>query len=77
MCPSGDQTSTDTREYTVDGMTCSHCVLAVTDEVGQVAGVTGVDVDLEAGRMLVRGAGFSDEAIRDAVDEAGYELAGS
>ena len=77
MCPSDDKTSTDEREYTVVGMTCAHCVRAVTEEVEQVAGVSGVDVDLEAGRVLVRGVGFSDQAIREAVDEAGYEVAGS
>jgi copper ion binding protein len=77
MCPSDDKNRTDNREYSVEGMTCSHCVMAVTDQVEQVAGVTGVDVDLEAGRVLVRGAGFSDDAIREAVDEAGYEVAGS
>jgi copper chaperone CopZ len=38
--------------------------------------VTGIDVDVAAGRVVVRGAGFTDDAIRDAVDEAGYELAG-
>jgi len=65
------------REYAVHGMTCGHCVTAVAEEVEQVPGVTGVDVDLEAGRVVVRGEGFSDEAIRDAVDEAGYEVVGS
>jgi copper chaperone CopZ len=77
MCPSDGKTSTDNREYTVDGMTCAHCVMAVTEEVEQVAGVTGVAVDLESGRVLVDGVGFSDQAIRDAVDEAGYEMTGS
>jgi copper chaperone CopZ len=77
MCPSDGRTSTEDREYSVDGMTCAHCVIAVTEGVEQVAGVAGVAVDLEAGRVLVRGVGFSDRAIRDAVDEAGYEVAGS
>ena len=62
------------REYTVQGMTCGHCVMSVTEEVEQVPGVTGVDVDLETGQVVVRGDGFSDEAIRAAVDEAGYEV---
>jgi len=39
--------------------------------------VSGVDVDLNSGRMVVRGDGFSDDAIRDAVDEAGYEVVSS
>jgi copper chaperone len=61
------------REYIVVGMTCEHCVLSVTEEVSEVDGVQGVDVDLAAGRMVVRGDA-SDEAIRAAVVEAGYEV---
>jgi copper chaperone len=67
----------DARIYTVQGMTCEHCAMSVTEEVEQVAGVTGIDVDLATGRVLVRGEGFSDEDIRDAVDEAGYEVVSS
>jgi copper chaperone len=62
------------REYTVKGMTCEHCARAVTEEVEQVPGVAGVNVDLETGRVAVRGEGFSDDAVREAVDEAGYEV---
>lgn len=61
------------RAYAVKGMTCDHCALSVTEEVEQVPGVTGIEVDLQAGRVLVRGDGFADEAIEAAVDEAGYE----
>lgn len=67
----------ENREYVVKGMTCGHCVMSVTEEVEQVPGVSGVDVDLDTGRVVVHGDGFSDEAIRDAVDEAGYEVAAS
>lgn len=62
------------RLYSVKGMTCDHCVDAVTEEVEQVQGVDHIAVDVEAGRVAVIGNGFSDEAIRHAVDEAGYEL---
>jgi copper chaperone len=62
------------RIYTVAGMTCDHCTLSVREEVSEVAGVTGADVDLETGRLTVAGDGFTDEAIRDAVAEAGYEV---
>ena len=61
--------------FTVTGMTCSHCVNAVTEEVGRVDGVEGVAVDLESGRVTVTGEGFTDEQIAAAVDEAGYQLA--
>lgn len=67
--------STSERSYTVQGMTCDHCVRSVREEVSEVAGVERVDVDLDSGRLTVGGAGFSDEAVRAAVDEAGYEVA--
>jgi len=63
------------KRYAVTGMTCEHCVRAVSSEVGRVAGVQGVDVDLAGGQVTVRGDGFTDIDIRLAVDEAGYQLA--
>ena len=63
------------KTYTVTGMTCAHCVLSVREEVGDVAGVAALDVDLATGRMAVRGAGIDDAAIANAVAEAGYEVA--
>ncbi|MQY05211.1 heavy-metal-associated domain-containing protein [Actinomadura macrotermitis] len=64
-----------TATYTVTGMTCGHCVGSVQQEVGQVAGVTGVEVDLKTGRVTVTADGRIDDAlIRDAVEEAGYEV---
>jgi copper chaperone len=62
------------RNYSVAGMTCDHCVLSVREEVSEVAGVTGVDVDLPTGRLTVQGEGFDDAAVRAAVAEAGYEV---
>ena len=59
------------------GMSCDHCAASVTEEVQQVDGVAAVVVDLEAGRVTVHGQGFSDEAVRAAVDEAGYEVVGA
>lgn len=63
-----------TRTYTVEGMTCGHCVNAVTGEVSKVSGVSDVTVDLDAKRVTVAGEGFDDAAIVAAVDEAGYTL---
>ena len=78
MCPSDQNTSSaEDREYAVAGMTCGHCVMSVTEEVEQVPGVRAVDVELQSGRMVVRGEGFSDDAVRAAVDEAGYEVVAS
>ncbi len=66
-----------TATYTVVGMTCGHCVSAVTEEVGQVPGVTGVQVDLESGALTVSSENQVDEsAISAAVEEAGYEVSG-
>jgi copper chaperone CopZ len=61
--------------YSVPGISCGHCRRAITGEVSQVAGVSAVDVDLEAKTVTVSGAGFSDAAVRDAIDEAGYDVA--
>jgi copper chaperone CopZ len=64
--------------YLVSGMTCGHCVSAVREEIGRLEGVTGVDVDLVAGgqsRVIVMSTSpLSHAAVREAVDEAGYEL---
>ena len=63
-----------TRTYSVDGMTCGHCVAAVTSEVTKVDGVAGVDVDLAAKTVTVTGEPIDDAAVRDAIDEAGYTV---
>ncbi|HMQ25744.1 MAG TPA: copper ion binding protein [Acidimicrobiales bacterium] len=66
---------TSTTTYRVEGMSCEHCVRAVTAEVGDLDGVTAVDVDLAAGEVTVTSENPLDEsAVRAAVDEAGYEL---
>lgn len=61
--------------YTVAGMSCGHCKAAVTEEVEQVTGVEGVDVDLDTKLVVVRGENLSDDAVRAAIREAGYEAA--
>ena len=66
-----------TATFTVVGMTCGHCVNSVTEEVSAVAGVTAVDVDLASGGLTVTSdEPVDDDAVRAAVEEAGYELAG-
>lgn len=67
-----------TATYTVQGMTCGHCVSSVTEEVRELPGVQDVDVDLDSGRLTVTGDAADDvAAIRSAVEEAGYVLADS
>jgi copper chaperone CopZ len=65
-----------TTTWTVTGMTCEHCVRAVTEEVGAIPGVTDVEVDLASGRVTVTAESEPDPAaVAAAVDEAGYALA--
>lgn len=64
-----------TRTYTVQGMTCAHCVRSVTEEVEEIPGVENVDVDLATGRLDVTAARIDDAAVAAAVREAGYALA--
>jgi Copper chaperone len=61
--------------YAVTGMTCQHCVASVTEEVGEVHGVTDVRVDLDSGRLVVTGEGVDSQAVLAAVAEAGYTAA--
>ncbi|MDH4160313.1 MAG: cation transporter [Actinomycetota bacterium] len=67
-----------TASYTVVGMTCGHCVSAVTEEISSLAGVESVDVELSSGSVTVTSADvLSVDDVRSAVDEAGYTLADS
>ena len=63
--------------YLVQGMTCAHCVNAITAEISAIAGVTAVDVDLDSGVVTVQSDAPLERAdVSAAVDEVGYELAG-
>ena len=65
-----------TSTYTVTGMTCGHCASSVREEVGEIPGVTAVDVDLATGKVTVDSEHeVEPEAIQNAVEEAGYRLA--
>lgn len=64
----------ESKTYTVQGMTCGHCKASVTEEISAIQGVTGVEVDLAGGLVTVTGSGFTDRAVSAAVDEAGYEV---
>lgn len=62
-----------TTEYQVTGMTCAHCEMSVREEVGEIAGVDGVEVSAQTGRLVVSAAQpVDDAAVLAAVDEAGY-----
>lgn len=66
-----------TATYSVSGMTCDHCVRAVTTELVLLPGVRSVDVDLAEGAVIVTSDGPLDvDQVREAIDEAGYSLEG-
>ena len=72
--------TTAARSYAVTGMTCSHCVAAVSEELSALPGVTGVNVDLVAGGIstvtVVSDTPVAPDQIAAALDEAGdYRLA--
>jgi copper chaperone len=73
--PSRDHQSSSDQPLTsrVTGMTCGHCKLAVTEEVGKVAGVVAVEVDLDTKLVRIDGAGVDSAAVVAAIDEAGYD----
>ncbi|MBM9505109.1 heavy-metal-associated domain-containing protein [Actinacidiphila acididurans] len=63
--------------YTVSGMSCSHCESAIAKEVGAIPGVTSASAVAQTGLLTIASAQpMDDEAVRAAVDEAGYELVG-
>jgi copper ion binding protein len=59
--------------YAVPGMHCDHCVAAVEEELAAVSGVESVDVDLATKLVVVTGDALDDDALRAAIDEAGYD----
>jgi copper chaperone CopZ len=67
--------TTTERSYTVQGMTCGHCELSVREEVEELDGVESARADRGTGRLIVRGAAIDDDAVRRAVEAAGYQLA--
>jgi copper chaperone len=70
-----------TTVYTVSGMTCGHCVASVTEEISQLPGVVRVDIDLVRGGdsavTVTSEQALAQDAVREAVDEAGYTLSGA
>lgn len=69
--------NTTTTTFTVTGMTCGHCVAAVTEEVAKLDNVTNVEIDLAGGAVTVESDGPVDSAaFAAAVHEAGYEVTG-
>lgn len=76
MCSSCDTNTTSETTYTVGGMTCAHCVASVREELSELSGLEIRELDLASGRLVVSGeAADSQDAIRAAVEAAGYTVA--
>lgn len=65
-----------TKTIAIEGMHCQHCVAAVTEALEAVSGVTSVQVSLEKNNAVVEGAGLEDAALKAAVEDTGFDVAG-
>ena len=65
----------ETVTYTAPAIHCSHCGMSIREEVSEVEGVETVEIDLDAKVVTIRGRELSDEKLRAAIREAGYEAA--
>lgn len=75
MSEQSHRADSTTETFSVVGMTCGHCVQAVTDELSKLAGVSRVNVELAAGTAVVESAAALDRSVVEAaIDEAGFEL---
>lgn len=65
----------ETAIYTVPAVHCAHCTRAIEEEVGTVAGVESVAVDLDSKIVTITGRNLDDARLRAAIEDAGYEAA--
>lgn len=65
-----------TKTIAIEGMHCQHCVAAVTEALEAVSGVTSVQVSLEKNNAVVEGADLEDAALKAAVEDTGFDVAG-
>jgi copper chaperone len=65
----------ETVSYNVPAIHCAHCGMSIKEEVSEVEGVEDVDVDVDSKVVTIRGRELSDERLRAAIQEAGYEAA--
>jgi copper chaperone len=70
----GSEMPHETFTFRVSQMSCEHCAEAVGGQLRAVAGVSSVSVDLDGGLVLVSGTGLNAARLRQAIDEAGYEV---
>ncbi|NMA86597.1 MAG: heavy-metal-associated domain-containing protein [Tissierellia bacterium] len=60
----------------IEGMSCNHCVMAVKNALSEIAGVSNVEVELDNNRALVEGEKLEDNILKEAIEEAGYDVLG-
>jgi copper chaperone len=65
----------ETVTYSVPAIHCAHCGMSIREEVSEVEGVEDVEVDIDTKVVTIRGHQLADEALRAAIQEAGYEAA--
>ena len=63
-------------EIKIEGMTCGHCAMSVTNELATLQGVSSVSVDHESGKATVESDGVSQDQLSSAIEEAGYQATG-
>lgn len=65
------------KRIAIEGMSCNHCVNHVQEALGELTGVTGIEVDLAGKNAVVETSGeIGDEEIKFAIEDAGYEVTG-
>ncbi|TXS40488.1 copper chaperone [Streptomyces sp. uw30] len=75
MTAQTDTSGSVTAVYKVSGMSCGHCEGAVSGEISELPGVSSVKAVASTGEVtVVSAAALDEEAVRAAVDEAGFEL---
>lgn len=62
------------KTFTVEGMSCQHCVKAVKNALSELEGVKSVEVDLAAKKVEVEGDNLQDELLKSTIEDAGYEV---
>lgn len=63
-------------EIKIEGMTCGHCAMSITNEIATIEGVSSVKVDHTLGNAIVESDGVTNEQLSEAVAEAGYSATG-
>lgn len=64
------------KTISISGMNCNHCKAAVEGALSELAGVSSVSVDLEGGKAVIACDNVADDAIRAAIDDAGFDVTG-